>query len=454
MKTIKLLASLSLCLLTAACSESDIGRSAERKAIEVMGAMAQKRMSEGGHGGFHATPVAVKRIHERVWQVQGTGNTQAIQTDEGVVLFDTGLIMQAGEQRKQLKPELEGPVTHIILSHSHADHVGGWKVWRERDTVTIAHREFEEEQRYLTELADYQHRRNWVMFTWLPKERPQNALMDFRGIVPDITVGERDYQFEQGGVNFEVLSTPGAEGADNVSLWLPNEKILFTGDTLGPNFPQFPNIFTARGEKIRKPVEYLHTLDKLIALQPEILVPSHRDAISGRDTIVSGLQSIRDAVHYVHQAVVDGMNAGKTVYELMESVRLPPELQLTEEHGKVSWAVRSIWEYYATWFHFDSPTELYHVPVRELYDDITELAGSEALITRARQYLNDQQALPALHLAEMILAAESDHKEALELAKQALEQLRHSAKTVSKNTYEYDILSMYIGQIEEQLKAL
>ena len=440
--------------LTLGCSDSELGRSAERKAIELMGSMAQKRMAEGGHGGFHSTPIDVKRIHERVWQVQGTGNTQAIQTDDGVVLFDTGLIIQAAEQRNQLKPKLSGPITHIVLSHSHADHVGGWKVWREPDTLTIAHREFEEEQRYLTELADYQHRRNWVMFTWLPKERPQNKLMDFRGIEPDITVGEQDYRFVQGGVTFEVLSTPGAEGADNVSLWLPEQKILFTGDTLGPNFPQFPNIFTARGEKIRKPVEYLHTLDKLIALQPEVLVPSHRDAITGRDTIVSGLQTIRDAVHYVHQAVVDGMNDGKTVYQLMESISLPPEMQLTEEHGKVSWAVRSIWEYYASWFHFESPTELYHVPVRELYDDIAELAGSEALLLRAEQYFKDQQPLQTLHLTEMVLAQQSDHRQALELAKKALEQLRESAKTVSRNTYEYDILTMYIGQIDDRLQAL
>lgn len=454
MKTISRFSICLLCSLTVACSDSGLGRSAERKAIEVMGAMAQKRMAEGGHGGFHSTPIAVKQINERVWQVQGTANTQAIQTDDGVVLFDTGLIIQAGEQRKQLAPKLEGPVTHIILSHSHADHVGGWKLWREPETITVAHREFAEEQRYLTELADYQHRRNWVMFTWLPKERPKNKLMDFRGIEADITVGEQDYHFEQGGVRFEVLSTPGAEGADNVSLWLPDDKILFTGDTLGPNFPQFPNIFTARGEKIRKPVEYLYSLDKLIALQPEILVPSHRDPIVGRETIVSGLQTIRDAVDYVHQAVVDGMNEGKTVYELMASVSLPPELQLTEEHGKVSWAVRSIWEYYATWFHFDSPTELYHVPVRSLYSDIADMAGSDALLAKAEQYLSDGQPLRALHLTEMVLAQESDHRNALQIAKHALEQLREEARTGSMNTYEYDILSMYIEQTEKQLEGL
>ena len=36
----------------------------------------------------------------------------------------------------------------------------------------------------------------------------------------------------------------------------------------------------------------------------------------------------------------------------MASIELPPELALTQEHGRVSWAVKSIWEYYMTWFHF------------------------------------------------------------------------------------------------------
>ena len=67
-------------------------------------------------------------------------------------------------------------------------------------------------------------------------------MVRYGGITPDILVDHNDYKFEMGGVQFEVLDTPGAEGADNISLWLPQQKILFTGDTLGPNFPQFPNV--------------------------------------------------------------------------------------------------------------------------------------------------------------------------------------------------------------------
>ena len=80
---------------------------------------------------------------------------------------------------------------------------------------------------------------------------------------------------------------------------------------------------------------------------------------------------------YVHDATIAGMNAGKTVYQLMEEIALPPELALSQAHGRVSWAVKSIWEYYATWFHFDSTTELYSIVGGldwNLHDDV-DLGG-------------------------------------------------------------------------------
>ena len=70
---------------------------------------------------------------------------------------------------------------------------------------------------------------------------------------------------------------------------------------------------------------------------------------------------IREAVDFVHSATVAGMNAGKSLSELMVEIRLP-ERSTSETHGKVSWAVKSIWEYYATWFHFDRTSELYATP--------------------------------------------------------------------------------------------
>jgi alkyl sulfatase BDS1-like metallo-beta-lactamase superfamily hydrolase len=234
---------------------------------------------------------------------------------------------------------------------------------------------------------------------------------------------------------------------------LPEQKILFSGDFFGPLFPQFPNIFTMRGEKVRKPVEYINSLNRLIALQPQMIVPSHHDPVSGKENLVAAMTLIRDAVEYVHNETIAGMNAGKSVDELMKEISLPPELALTEEHGKVSWAVKSIWEYYATWFHFDSTTELYSVPAREVYPDLAGLAGHEALLKRASQLLSQNKPVHALHLLEVVLAgkpADTGDNPALQMRLEALNRLLKDALTTGNN-YEKDYLRSRIAITEQQL---
>ncbi|MCZ6828011.1 MAG: MBL fold metallo-hydrolase, partial [Gammaproteobacteria bacterium] len=430
----------------------NIKKAATLASMEVIGNIAMRSMPDDAAGGFHRIPIEVTELADGIYQATGIANTHMITTSEGNVLFDTGIAIQTAKQLRLLKEESDAPVTHIILSHSHADHIGGTRYWKEEGTEVITHREFVEEQRYLKSLENYQWQRNRVLFPWMPETPSSNALLAYGGVEPSILVDERDYRFTQGGIEFIVLSTPGAEGADNICLWLPQKKILFTGDTLGPLFPQFPNVFTMRGEKIRKPMEYIHSLNKLIALEPEMIVPSHHTPINGGDNIKAALTRMRDAVQYVHDETIKGMNAGKSVYDLMKEIKLPPELALTEEHGKVSWAVKSIWEYYMGWFHFDSTTELYPVPAREVYAEVAAFAGSENLLAAAQNHFQEQQPEKSLHFLEMILAADPDHRAALETRLEILQfMLERAIGDDGGNNYEKDYLRSRIAITEQAL---
>jgi len=436
-------------------------KSAQLKALDTISDVAVKRISENPDAkgsvaaDFINIPIKAREISEGIWQATGVGNTHLITTASGDVLFDTGLATQVSKQidvLNQAVPDLN--VTHIIVSHSHADHQGGVKFWKKADTQIITHAEFEEEQRYLTELQDYFWGRNRTLFPFIPESPPRLGLIAYGGVKPTQTVQNgAPLQFTQGGVELEVHALPGAEGADNIVLWLPKKKILFSGDFFGPLFPQFPNIFTMRGEKIRKPAEYIKSLEQVIALQPEMIVPSHKDPITDKAVIMAGLLKMRDATRYVHDAVIEGMNAGQTVEQLMTEIRLPQELSLTQQHGKVSWAVKSIWEYYATWFHFDKTTELYGVTQDSIYEDITALAGADALTQRAQTYLEQSKPLKALHILNIILGAEPENQAALLARKSALEKLLINAETGDQNSYEIYWLRSRIRDTQAQLDA-
>ena len=425
-------------------------RNATLASLEVVGNIATRNLPDDIAGGFHRIPIELGQLDHNIFQATGIGNTQLIQTNAGFVLFDSGIAIQAAEHINLLRPLAVGPLTHIILSHSHADHIGGAKFWLEKDTLIVAHREFPEEQRYLKELQPYFWQRNRTLFPWLPEAPPDNPIISYGGIEPDILVDENDFVFHQGGIDFHVLSTPGAEGADNISLWLPERKMLFSGDFFGPLFPQFPNLFTMRGEKMRKPVEYISSLNKIIALEPEVIVPSHHSPIHGQANIRAAMIRIRDAVQHVHDETIRGMNEGKTVYQLMREIKLPPELSLTEEHGKISWAVRSIWEYYATWFHFESTTELYPVPISDIYPDLAKVAGIDALLQSAETSFENNEPVNALHFLEIILAADAHNRNALQLRLQVLQVMLKNAVS-GGNNFEKDYLRQRIALTQAHL---
>ena len=401
--------------------------------------------------------IKVTEVAPGIFVAEGVGNVILIATAEGHVVFDTGLALQAAKQREALLAAVpDRPVTHVILSHSHADHTGGTHLWAQSNgkggAEIIAHQEFTEEQRYLKELEPYLHHRNRTLFPWMPPEPVTKGPFRYGGIQPHRTVddGER-YEFEQGGVRFAVLGAPGAEGADNILLWLPDSRILLSGDFFGPQFPQFPNIFTMRGEKVRAPVAYLESLERVIELAPKMIIPAHFAAPEGERAIMDGLKAMRDGVRHVHDETVAGMNAGKTVHQLMEEIRLPRGSRLSQTHGRVSWAVKSIWEYYTTWFHFDRTTELYPVPDTAAWPRLVEAASAAPFIETAQSYLDESRPLHALHILDIALTAQPDHRRALELKLAALQQLLREAENGLRNDYEIYWLRSRITTTQESL---
>lgn len=397
---------------------------------------------------------AAVEIAPNVHQARGTGNTHMVTTPEGNVIIDTGTSWHAERHRELLRAVSDGPIRYVVVSHAHHDHVGGVPTWTDEGTEVVAHARFPEAQRYLNELMPYQMNRNLILFFGANPVRQANAneraAQARARVEPTILVNDL-FEFELGGTRFEVISTPGAEGDDAVSVWLPESRILFTGDFLGPIFPMWPNLYTLRGEKMRFAAEYIQSLDRVIALEPELLVLSHFEPIEGSQEIRSGLQRIRDAVAYVHDAVVDGMNSGRTVHELMRDIQLPAELQLTEAHGKVSWVVRSIWEGYAGWFHLASTTELYPVPASDMYAELAQLSGGpDVLARRAAEHVQAGRPVQALHLVEVALAGDADHRAALEARLDALELLLERSAGV--NFYEVRWLTHRIALTRRQLE--
>jgi alkyl sulfatase BDS1-like metallo-beta-lactamase superfamily hydrolase len=182
----------------------------------------------------------------------------------------------------------------------------------------------------------------------------------------------------------------------------------------GALFGHFPNLVTIRGDRYRDPLPYVETLERIRELGAELLLVGHGGPIVGRETIHAELGRMRDAVLYVHDAVVAAMNAGGDVWTAMREIRLPPALEQGEGYGTVAWSVRAVWEMYAGWFHHHSTAELYAVPPWSVHPDLVALAGGPDAVAAAARAKATSAPVEAIQLAEVALAAAPSHRGAIE----------------------------------------
>jgi glyoxylase-like metal-dependent hydrolase (beta-lactamase superfamily II) len=397
---------------------------------------------QAGEGQAEATAV-----NGFIFMVKDISNAYLVTTADGDLLVNAGFMDNAARNKALLDKVRSGPLRRIVLTQAHPDHYGGVPLLREEGTQVIAERRFVDTWQYFRDLGPYLGRRSRRL--WAGAIKRLDNPPPPPEVVPDVAV-DRRHAFEQGGRRFELISTPGGESLCSLTVWLPQERIAFTGNLFGPVFLAMPNLVTMRGDKPRLVQRYLRSLETVRALGAELLITGHGEPVRGAENIRASLDRMHAAVSFVNRAVIDGMNAGKDVHALMREVRLPEELQIGESHGKLSWAVRSIWEEYSGWFHQDSTTALYGVPRRSVDADLAELAGGAGpLAARARLKLEAGRPLEALHLLEVALGAEPGSVEALAAKRAALQGLLQAA--ANTNLSETMWLKSELALVDEAL---
>jgi alkyl sulfatase BDS1-like metallo-beta-lactamase superfamily hydrolase len=223
--------------------------------------------------------------------------------------------------------------------------------------------------------------------------------------MPDLVFSGR-YDMRVGDLEIQLIAVPGAETNDSLIVWLPQHKIVFTGNLFGCPFGHFPNLITIRGDRYRDALVCAEAVQTVLDLDAEMILYGHHAPIVGAELIREELSCLKAAILHVHDETVKGMNAGKDVHTLMSEIEIPPEIEVGQGYGKVSWGVRAIWENYAGWFHHASTTELYAVPASAVDQDLIDLAGGpDALVARARTKLESGRLEEAVHLTDIVLRA-------------------------------------------------
>jgi alkyl sulfatase BDS1-like metallo-beta-lactamase superfamily hydrolase len=395
-------------------------------------------------------PKAVK-ITDTIYMAPMGSNVYLVMTPDGNVVIDTAPEAQSQKAKDLLTTVSQAPVKYIILTHGHADHIGGIGLWKQPGTQIIAQRNYVELVNFVARLDGFFTPRNAVGFN-----RPAHPVGawagNFGGVIEPTILFDQQYEFTLGGVKFQLFSTPG-ETPDHLTVWLPDQKIAFIGDNYaGAGIPEpmsFPALYPIRGSKPRPALDWIKSIDTDLALKPEIVLNGHGDPIIGQADVTQKLTRYRDAIQYVHDETVKGMNAGKDVYTLMQEIKLPDSYNLSQLWGKVTWSVRGIYDGYAGWYD-GNPTSMYEEPPSSVYPDLVKLAGGPDRVSQlAQERLQAGKPVEALHLTDIALSSDPQNAAALNVRIKAFENLRETCE----NAVEDGWLQYGIRKAKETLAA-
>ncbi len=401
------------------------------------------------------------RLSENVYTAVGYdgSNTSMVIGRQGVVIIDALRALGAAETvAEEFKKITDKPVQALIYTHGHQDHTGGTSAFTGSNNVQIIARQgFKEDLQERSPVEAILKKRNARQFG---RDLPEKDIIN-RGVAPGTTSTDRvgkgyiepNLTFEDSlyitlaGIDFELYAADG-ETNDQLFVWCPEFKALFTGDNY---YKAFPNLYAIRGSQYRNVKAWGESVQKMSTFPVEHLLPGHTRPISGQDQIHQRLRNYSSAILSVYEQTIAAMNQGLTLQETVERVRLPESLQnepnLQEFYGSVSWGVRSIYSHYVGWFD-GNPTKLYPLSLSQEAKHLIEMAGGEKKV-----FANLERALQrgeyqwGLQLADYLLQLDF---EKMEVTKVKIELLRAlSAQQINAPARNYYL--SYAYELEEAM---
>ena len=367
----------------------------------------------GRHRAATGTPAVA--LGDDIWMSPGLSNSYLLPTDDGRLIINTGMGFEGPLHQRAYADVDDGPTRAIILTQGHYDHVGGVDVLRDDDTEVVAQANFETWRSDNERLETFRARN--AAFAWMDAIVAAMEYAGSLGVGRDRTGPSRAHDDVRRPPRAGHRRAPAgaavrcraARPPTRSSIWLPESRTAFTGNTFGPLFGHVPNLVTIRGDRYRDALAYVSSVERVldVAARPA----DHRALRSDRRRRPhrGEVPALRDAMLWVHDRTVDGMNRGDDVHRLMREITAPEHLDVGEGYGTTSWNVRAIWENYAGWFHHRSTTELYAVPATAIAGDRRGRRRCRRPGCRGPAHLDAGRPVEALHLTDLVLAVEPRH---------------------------------------------
>ena len=312
---------------------------------------------------FALTPRTVE-VCSGVHCIMGIGlsSRTVIEAPLGLIIFDTGDDHEDGARAlAEVRRISQAPIAAVIYSHNHYAHGTAPFLEDSPGAIVLGHPSvnrnllgiasgFASGGAFPEAMPALAVRAGRQFGAWLPSQGPDVGIGAV--IPPDrpkgtvlatetVTHGEKR---TIAGLELQFFTADLSDSDDTVTVWLPSRRAALN------NFfwPSLFNFYTLRGDVFRDPSSWRNGLRTIRDLAPEHLINTHALPVSGASSVREALDAYMDAISFLVDQTLRGINKGMGPDALKEGVRLPPHLKSFPNNS----------ETYSEFFYF--PMHLYH----------------------------------------------------------------------------------------------
>jgi uncharacterized sulfatase len=272
------------------------------------------------------------------------------------------------------------------------------------------------------------------------RSRPQQ-------VEPTHTFSEDRKRISVSGVTIDLVSAPG-ETADQLYVWLPDQKVVFAGDNF---YQSWPNVYPLRGTARRSIRDWISSVDSMVKEDPVHLVGGHTTPMLGNAKEI--LTNYRDAMKWVYDRTIEGAQKYMTPDELVEYAALPEKFAkldyLGDYYGSVEGTIRDIYAQDLGWFDGDALSLHRESPLKQSQRIANLVGGVSVLMNKAREAMEAGDPLGAAQLAQHVIRLRPENKGAKRLMGEALAIIGERTFNAPMRNYTISASNRYLAEAEE-----
>jgi glyoxylase-like metal-dependent hydrolase (beta-lactamase superfamily II) len=213
-------------------------------------------------------------------------------TDEGIVVVDTIEPKSAQWLKTELASRFDKPVKYVIFSHSHYDHIGGSKLFKDDGAIIIAQEHAEEEI--------------------LEEERLQQWMSKRDIALPEISFGDK-FTIKIADKTVNLISLGSGHTESLIAIQFVEDRVIHLVDIASIKQVGFMTL----GRPIKK---YIRQLQMAMTLDFDVVVPGHA-ALGDRQDVQNYIDYLSELVSQVERAIEDGKSLEETQQSLLVSMQ-------------------------------------------------------------------------------------------------------------------------------------